>query len=151
MGAEFLVQFFNAQVVEAIEYSDFVFGNEAEALKLSTTCGFGLVDIAAIAERIAQMPSKKAGGKTRTVVISQGPHPTIVCHGGAAARLFPVVQLADKLIVDTIGAGDSFVGGFLAQLLQGRSIDECVRCGQWAAKLVIQCTGCTFPEECTFQ
>lgn len=150
LGAEFIVQIFKAQVIEAIEYSDFVFGNDAEALKLSISCGFGLTDVAAIAERIAQLPYRKSGNKKRTVVISQGAEPVVVCHGGEGARLFPVVPLAPELIIDTTCGGDAFVGGFLAQMVNGKTVEECVRCGQWAAEIVIQRIGCTFPEECTY-
>lgn len=43
-------------------------------------------------------------------------------------------------------AGDAFVGGFLSQLVAGKSIEECVRAGNYAANIVIQRSGCTFPE-----
>jgi adenosine kinase len=36
------------------------------------------------------------------------------------------------------------------QLIKGKSIDECVRCGHWSAKVVIQHSGCTFPAKCDF-
>ena len=38
-----------------------------------------------------------------------------------------------------------FVLGFISQLLQGRPIEVCVRCGIWAATQVIQQDGCTLP------
>ena len=50
-------------------------------------------------------------------------------------------------IVDTNGAGDAFVGGFLAQLAKNKSIEDCVKCGIWAATEIIQRSGCTFPEK----
>jgi adenosine kinase len=50
-------------------------------------------------------------------------------------------------IVDTNGAGDAFVGGFLAQLSKKKSIEECVKCGNWAATEIIQRSGCTFPDK----
>jgi adenosine kinase len=42
-------------------------------------------------------------------------------------------------------AGDAFVGGFLSQLVCGKSIEECVRAGNYAANVIIQRSGCTFP------
>jgi adenosine kinase len=42
-------------------------------------------------------------------------------------------------------AGDSFVGGFLSQLVLGKSIHDCVCAGNYAANVVIQRPGCTFP------
>ncbi|CAN5962120.1 unnamed protein product [Sphagnum jensenii] len=42
-------------------------------------------------------------------------------------------------------ARDSFVGGFLSQLVLGKSIHDCVCAGNYAANVVIQRPGCTFP------
>ena len=30
------------------------------------------------------------------------------------------------VVVDTVGAGDAFVAGYLAELVQGRSVSECL-------------------------
>jgi len=43
-------------------------------------------------------------------------------------RLCP--QIDSKSIVDTNGAGDAFVGGFLSQLACGKAVSECVRAGE---------------------
>jgi adenosine kinase len=53
---------------------------------------------------------------------------------------------ADKL-VDTNGAGDAFVGGFLSQLVCGKDVAECVRAGSYAAGVIVQRSGCTFPDK----
>ena len=148
LGAEFLVQFFNAQVIEAIEYSDYVFGNEAEALKLSETCNFNTTVMSEIAVHISKMPFKKASGD-RIVVITQGSDPIIVVQKGCVTQ-FNVSKLDPELVIDTTGAGDAFVGGFLAQLLNGKNIEECIRCGIWASQIIIQRPGCTFPDECLY-
>ena len=55
-----------------------------------------------------------------------------------------------ELLVDTNGAGDAFVGGFLAQLVLEKPIAECVRAGHYAARTIIQRSGCTFPKECNY-
>jgi len=47
-------------------------------------------------------------------------------------------------------AGDAFVGGFLSQLVQEKSIDECIRAACYAANVVIQRSGCTYPEKPDF-
>lgn len=47
-------------------------------------------------------------------------------------------------------AGDSFVGGFLAELVFGKKVLECVRAGNYAANVVIQHSGCTFPRKPNF-
>ena len=49
-------------------------------------------------------------------------------------------------VVDTIGAGDAFVGGFFAQLIQNKSLNECVESGINCAQTVIKQIGCQFPD-----
>lgn len=47
-------------------------------------------------------------------MITQGKEPTAIAVGGRV-RLFPVIPVAADALVDTNGAGDAFVGGFLSQ------------------------------------
>lgn len=63
---------------------------------------------------------------------------------------FPVQKLSADQIVDTNGAGDAFVGGFMAQFVQGKDLETCVRCGIWASTIIIQRSGCTTPEKMDF-
>ena len=62
-------------------------------------------------------------------------------------QLYPVIELSQDSIVDTNGAGDAFVGGFLSQLVAGKSIPECVRAANFAAHLIIQQSGVTLPDK----
>ena len=62
-----------------------------------------------------------------------------------------VEPLPKEKLVDTNGAGDAFVGGFLSGLVQEKGIKACVDAGHYAAREVIQRSGCTFPESCIFQ
>ena len=43
--------------------------------------------------------------------------------------------------MDTNGAGDAFVGGFLSQYVQGKSLEKCIDCGIWVSQLIIQRSG----------
>lgn len=56
----------------------------------------------------------------------------------------PVPDVPKARIMDTNGAGDAFVGGYLSQLIQGKSIEESIDCAIWAAAHVIQHSGCCF-------
>merc|ERR1719186_2594406 len=71
-----------------------------------------------------------------------------VAHGKVLK--FPVTSLPNDKIVDTNGAGDAFVGGFLAQYVQDKPLETAVRCGIWAATHIIQRSGCTYAETCDF-
>lgn len=42
------------------------------------------------------------------------------------------------------------VPGFLAQLVQGGTVDDCVRAANYAANLIIQRSGCTLPDKPEF-
>merc|ERR1712062_905198 len=66
-----------------------------------------------------------------------------IVSGNGEVSEIPVIKLASDKIVDTNGAGDAFVGGFLAQLAKGNSVNEAIRCGVWAATEIIQVSGCT--------
>lgn len=145
LGAPFLCSFFKDQLLAALEYTDLIFGNETEAQTLAESAGFSeKKDVGKIAVLIAGLPYKKAD-KTRTVIITQGADSICVVREGALT-LFPVSKLKADQIVDTNGAGDAFAGGFLAQLVQGKSIEESLRCGIWTSQLIIQRSGCTFPK-----
>ena len=83
-------------------------------------------------------------------VITQGAEPTVVAVDGVV-KYFPVPPLAKELLIDTNGAGDAFVGGFLSQILEGAAdLDLCCKAGNFAARTVIQRSGCTTPETCDF-
>lgn len=93
---------------------------------------------------------KQNGSRARVVVFTQGADPTQVAYNGRVTS-YPVIRLPREKLVDTNGAGDAFVGGFLSQLVVGKTIDECVRAGNYAANVIIQRSGCTFPEKAEFQ
>lgn len=147
LSAPFIVQFFGDQLASAMVYADFVFANESEAAIYGEVKGYGS-DLPTIALKIAAQP-KASGCRPRTVVFTQGASATIVAREGKVTT-YPVDALPANLLVDTNGAGDAFVGGFLSQLIQGKDISECVRAGHFASRTIIQRSGCTFPKECTF-
>lgn len=63
----------------------------------------------------------------------------------------PVKPLRQDQIKDTNGAGDAFTGGFLSQIVLGRSLKECVQCGIYSAAYVIQHSGCSFTTPSDFK
>lgn len=147
LSAPFLCQFFKDQMAQVMPYMDIVFGNESEAAAYGEAHGLGS-DIKTVMRAISALP-KANGTRGRTVIITQGKDATLVAHEGVVTE-FAVELLPKELLVDTNGAGDSFVGGFLAQFVQGKEMSECVRAGHWAARVVIQRSGCTFPDVCEF-
>jgi len=114
LSAPFLIQFFGDQLHAALPYVDYLFGNELETLAMGEKMGWG-TDLTVIAQKMAALP-KASGYRSRTVVVTQGPSETIVVHNGEVSTF--KVEWLEK-IVDTNGAGDAFVGGFLSQLALG--------------------------------
>ncbi|KAF7144999.1 hypothetical protein RHSIM_Rhsim04G0145200 [Rhododendron simsii] len=67
----------------------------------------------------------------------EGADPVVVADDGKI-KLFPMILLPKEKLIDTNGAGDAFVGGFLSQLVQEKSIEDCVRAGCYVVNVVIQ-------------
>jgi len=144
LSAPFIIQVppFKAALDAALAHVDFLFGNETEAATYGEVSGWG-TDVATIALKLAQLP-KASGARPRTVVFTQGKDDTIVACGGVITS-FPVPLLPKEKLVDTNGAGDAFVGGFLAKLAAGKGLKDCVEGGNYAARQIIQVSGCKIP------
>jgi adenosine kinase len=84
------------------------------------------------------------------VIITQGTDPTIAVTakegGSAEVKEVPVHAISGDSINDTNGAGDAFAGGFVAGIVQGKSLENAIDMGQWLAKLSIQELGPSFPQ-----
>lgn len=149
LSAPFLAQFYKKDLMEALAYADIVFGNEIEALAFAKEENFETMNLHEIALKICQLPKQNENRK-RVAVITQGKDPVLLALNGKITEI-PVHKLSDDEIVDTNGAGDGFVGGFLAQFIQKKPLETCVRCGIWAASQIIKQSGCSFSGEANFQ
>lgn len=81
-------------------------------------------DLERICEKLAGRSWKK---KRRIVVITQGPGPVVVAVNdgeNVQVRRFEVPAVSEEERVDTNGAGDAFVGGFLGTLVGRLSPDK---------------------------
>jgi len=146
LAAPFLVEFFKDPMMAVMPYVDFLFGNESEAEVFGRVHGMGS-SIEEIAVKMCRLP--KANSKRgRTVVITQGSNHTLVATTwagfGVKVIKFPVEPLEKSKIVDTNGAGDAFVGGFLYGLARDKPLDSCIFWGHYAARHKLQRAGCTF-------
>ena len=150
LSAPFIVEFFKDQLATAMLYADFLFGNESEAAAYAQHNGMAdkVDDIAAIALAVSALP-KKNTSRPRTVVFTQGSKSTVVACNGQVTE-YPVELLPKEMLVDTNGAGDAFVGGFLAQLVLGRDVAKAVDAGHYAARHIIQVSGTTLDKPCEY-
>ena len=138
LSAPFICQFFKDPLDASAPYWDVVIGNEGEALAYAESHGLETKDTAEIAQHLADLP-KKNNKRGRVAIITQGTLPTIVAtQGNGTPKQYPVHAIEEKQIYDTNGAGDAFAGGFVAGLVQGKSLETAVDMGQWLARLGIQ-------------
>ncbi|XP_041734703.1 adenosine kinase [Coregonus clupeaformis] len=149
LSAPFISQFFKDALMKVMPYVDVLFGNETEAAMFSKEQGFETEDIKEIAKKAQALP-KVNKKRARIVVFTQGKDATIMTKGGDKIEMFPVLKIDQKDIVDTNGAGDAFVGGFLSELVQEKGFEQCVKAGHYAANVVIRQAGCTFPDKPDF-
>lgn len=106
------------QVAEALKVVDIFAPNQEEALRLT-----GEKTVEAALERLAAL--------TPTVVIKQGADGAIAQQNGERVRL-PGMPFVVK---DTTGAGDNFDCGFVYGVLQGYSLEDSLRCGNYCGGL----------------
>lgn len=148
LSAPFIVDFFGDQLSTAIEYADYVFGNENEGEAYGKKNLNGEQNLGKIALHISTLP-KKNNKRNRIVIFTQGSKCTIVAIDGQVKE-YPVTPIPSDQLVDTNGAGDAFVGGFLAQKLLNKDLDSCIKAAHWAASYIIQQSGTTLSGPCEY-
>jgi adenosine kinase len=152
LSAPFISQFFSSQLLSVLPFIDILFGNETEAKAFSAMKKWPEdLTIRDIAIKIVKEEPKANETKERIVVITQGSDSVILVKGkGESIKEYPPIKLTPEQIIDTNGAGDAFVGGFLSQLILKKDLDTCVSAAIYSATEVIQLSGCAFPSECKF-
>jgi len=137
VAAPFIVEFFYDRVESVLPYTDYVVGNETEAETLRVK--LKLKDIDEVMKTIAEYPKVNQKRK-RTVIFTFGKDPVKIYQDGKLSTY--EVPLLDKTkIVDTNGAGDAFLGGFLAGLMQDQPLDTSVQAGLYSARHILQVSG----------
>jgi len=148
LSAPFLIDFFWEQMSKLLPYTDVVFCNEDEAASLGKKLDWG-TDLEEIAKKLVAY-EKENKNRTRTVIFTQGSKQTIVVTFDKVEKFQPIPCPAEEL-VDTNGAGDSFVGGFLSQYVQEKPLDYCIKAAHYTAWECIRRSGATFPAKPNFK
>lgn len=149
ISAPFIPLAFKEQLLSVIPYIDILFGNENEAEAFSKAKEYDTKDMKAIALKVAALP-KVNKSRQRVVIFTQGPGPVLLCKDDKVTE-HPILPIKEEEILDTNGAGDAWVGGFLSQLALGCSVEECLHGGNYAANVIIKRSGCTFPPKPDFK
>ena len=116
------------ELAEALSYVDYLIPNDEEAMLIT---GKNTVEEAAESLR-------RAGVKT--VVVKCGSKGCYVC---GREKSFWMPAEKNVKCIDTTGAGDSFVAGFLHALAQGRNVRECAEYGNKCGANAVSVAGAT--------
>ena len=154
ISAEFLVHAFMDPLQKVLPYADVVFANETEAAAYGRARGWG-EDLAHITQQIAACDSRAhkhaSKDRKRMMITTRGPLSAFVSIAGEPCIEFPAQVVPEPEIVDTNGAGDAFVGGFLAYYVLNAPLATCMAAGHYAASQCIRQSGAKFPGKPTFQ
>ena len=104
----------------------------SECLRATT----GIADLATGLQRIARQT-------TAFLAVSNGPDDIVFLEADGMIRQLPVFEIQ---AVDTLGAGDTFHGGFVLAIAEGRGVVEAMRFG--SAVAAIKCTRLGGPTGC---
>ncbi|CAH0552176.1 unnamed protein product [Brassicogethes aeneus] len=138
LSGEYLVNSETDIVLHFAKKADILFGNRREynALCKHLKCN----DVNSLLKIL------KEDRKNKIVVVTDGSEVITCYHSNSRVECIPAQQLNASEIVDTTGAGDSFVAGFIAGLILEKSPIDCCKLGSQAASCIIKEMGCTFPK-----
>ena len=171
LSAPYVCRTHCARLLTLLPLVDILFGNENEATALAEALDWKVSlshicfliywfenqekNLSGIAVKLAKMSSKKV---RRIVIITQGPDPVLVAENDGNEvhlKTFEVPKVDEEEKVDTNGAGDAFVGGFLGTLVSRLSLDidgrimmqsdlveESIKSGVECATKMIKVIGC---------
>ena len=145
-----IVQQHPDKIIDISNYADMIVGNVAE---MEAFAGVSNVDHRTLFEKA----SKKLIAKERAFVMTKGDQGVVVgkydYNKGSMDfifQCFPTVMKMEE-IEDLNGAGDAFLGGFLSQYMQGKSLEACCKAGNNAASMILRSIGCTIPKNAKLQ
>ncbi|XP_055916321.1 adenosine kinase [Eupeodes corollae] len=118
-----------------------VFGNRDEFTTLSKKCGF---------RSIEEFSKQELTQKPSTVFVITNDKQNVLLIRNNGTREAPMVEFDSFAVpmvkvVDSTGAGDSFVAGFLHSYLKGCPLTKCIQHAIAVASLVVQQVGCNLP------
>ncbi|KAJ2784080.1 adenosine kinase [Coemansia interrupta] len=145
ISAPFVATRFTSQLTEMLPYVDVLFGSHFETPALSSALGLtSCDDDLALVKHLAHW--QKTGPGARRVIFTTSSGVVVGSGDSETVFVYDIAKVPQSEIVDANGAGDGFVGGYLAQMMQGKTVDVCVEAGHWLSSLVLRQRGASFPD-----
>jgi len=148
LSAVVIVQYNIDKIKEIANMSDMIIGNMEETEVLAGGKN-------AVFQETYEKVHKILSPRNRLLVVTCGSH-GVYCskYNYKSMRLELILQcfpnfVKNDEIVDLNGAGDAFLGGFLAMYLKGNRgnrLFSCCRVGNDAASVILRNVGCTYPK-----
>lgn len=151
LSGSYVAQKYSQQLLQCLQNSDILIGNRAE---FDIFCGsVGLQLSRPLADRVVtvhRMMAQNSAPKRRMpgaelwrkiLIVTNNKEPIYCVFGDGTLLRHPVPPLPEAKIVDTCGAGDSFLGAFLCALVKQNPIERCLEIGCGVSSSVIQCHG----------
>ena len=144
LSAEFICLRYKKTLTELASKASFIFGNNKELRAFATVSGLksDLEDDLESIRWLLRNPLEDAD-RLKAVVITRAER-SVIIGTKSEVREIPVPVLEPQLIRDTNGAGDAFVGGFIAALAREDSltVTDCVLAAVKVAQNVLRSPGC---------
>ena len=146
-GAVFMVKAHNDKVMEIANKSEIIVGNMEECEALAGGKGESLEETIKLAHK------KLSKNNKRILLMTDGGRGVYITRFNYDNDNFEFIlhsfcsPIKPDDIVDLNGAGDAFLGGFLSQYLQGKSIEVCCKAGNIIAGVILRNVGCTYKED----
>lgn len=146
LNAPYIVKTHPKDITWLAKKADIVFGNRDEFEELASINGFQAME-----DQLTDLLNDYANtSKQKKIVVTDGASPVYFYAGnakGIEVESIEVPSVNEQDIIDTTGAGDSFVAGFIYALMEEKSTKECVELGCEISAKVIKVIGCNLPNE----
>lgn len=146
LNAPYIVKNFQKDVTWMVKKADVIFGNRDEFEELANINGFDSIND--LFTHLFSSYSKAL--QQKIIVITDGADDVVYYKGdvnGIESESVAVPRVKKEDIIDTTGAGDSFVAGFLYEFLRGKDTRDCIDFGITISSQVIRTIGCNLPKK----